>query len=215
MGKLNEARGLTSGLAANATGAERQGLAMLHLRELFRAEAASSEPAQRAELHRQIMEFVRAREGDKNSWAVATAAAAQYVNDPVAEFGGSKDPLEIWFLANVLYYRHRPLDAAKYYWDSARTGKYPKAYRYAADLYYVYGRYDMAEKVADDIARQPANPDTQWALYTRFKIPRVQWERGGMQSQSLEEAWCTAPSTISRASRAGSMLLSRVFGWAH
>ncbi len=78
---------------------------------------------------------------------------------------------------------------AKYYWAAARSGKYPKAYKYAADLYYSQGRLDMVEKVADEIARQPGNPDAQWASYMQFKIPRLQWERSGMRSEQLETAW--------------------------
>jgi hypothetical protein len=189
MGNLNQAQGLTSRLASNASGPQKHGLEMLHLRELFRAEAAAPDSAKRAELHRQIMDFIRARANDKDSWAISVAAAAQYVPDPVAEFGASNDPLENWLLANVLYYKRRPLEAAKYYWAAARSGQYPKAYKYAADLYYSQGRLDMVEQVADDIARQPGNPDSQWAEYMRFKIPRVQWERGGMRNAQLESAW--------------------------
>jgi outer membrane protein assembly factor BamD (BamD/ComL family) len=189
MGRLNEAQGLTSKLAENATGQDKGGLEMLHLRELFRAEAAEGDSGKRAALHRQIIGFVRARQDDKNAWAIAVAAAAQYVSDPVAEFGQSGDPFENWLLANVLYYKHRALDAAKYYWAAARGGKYPKAYKYAADLYYTQGRLGMVEKIAGEIAAQPGNPDAQWASYMLFKIPRVEWERGGMRDAALENAW--------------------------
>jgi hypothetical protein len=47
----------------------------------------------------------------------------------------------------------------------------------------------MVEKIADDIARQPDNPDAGWAAYMRFKLPRVAWERGGMTNVALENAW--------------------------
>jgi predicted Zn-dependent protease len=189
MGRMNEAQGLTSHLAENASSPNKNGLEMLHLRELFRAEAAASAPAERADLHRQIIEFVRARENDKDGWAIAVASAQQYASDPIAEFGASGDAFESWYLANILYYKHQLLEAAKYYWAAARSGKYPKAYKYAADLYYMAGRYDMVEKVADEIAGQPGNPDAQWAAYMRFKIPRLQWERGGMKNVELEKAW--------------------------
>lgn len=189
MGKLNEAQGLTSQLAENANGAQKQGFEMLHLREMFNAEAATPDATKRAGLHRQILDFIRAREGDKDSWAVAVAAAAEYVRDPVGEFGGSNDPFENWVLANVLYYRHQPLEAAKYYWAAARSGKYPKGYKYAADLYYSQGRLDLVEQVAGEVARQPDNPDAQWAAYMLFKIPRIQWERTAMRSAPLEHAW--------------------------
>jgi hypothetical protein len=183
MGNLNEA------LVAKASGAQKQGLEMIRLRELFGTEATASDPRKRADIHRQIVEFIRARENNKDSWAVAVAAAAQYVSDPIAEFGGSDDAFENWLLANVLYYKRRPLEAAQYYWAAARSGKYPKAYKYAADLYYSQERLDLVEKVVDDIAHQPGNPDAQWAAYMRFKIPRIQWERSRMKSVPLESAW--------------------------
>jgi tetratricopeptide (TPR) repeat protein len=189
MGKLGQAQGMTSELAANATGAQRQGLEMLRLRELFQAEATASDPAKRAQLHREAVEFIRSREGDKGSWAVAVAAAADYVPDPIAEFGASNDPFENYLLANVLYFKHRPLDAAKYYWAAARSGKYPKAYKYAADLYYSAGRLDLVESLVSELARHPSNPDAQWASYMRFKIPRIRWERSGMRNAQFESQW--------------------------
>jgi len=189
MGRMNEAQGLTARLAEDANGPQQRGLEMLHLRELFRAEAVESNPAKREQLHRQILDFVRVRQNDKDSWAVAVAAAAQFARDPVAEFGGSDDGFQNWFLANVLYYQHRPFEAAKYYWAAAQSGKYPKAYKYAADLYYSQGRLDLVEKVADEIASHPGSPDAQWAAYMRFKIPRIEWERGGKRSAALETGW--------------------------
>ncbi len=189
MGRMNEAQGLTSHLAQATTGPQRNGMAMLHMRDLFQAEAAAADPAKRAELHREIVDFARERENEKEGWAIAVASAAQYAHDPINEFGASNDPFQNWYLANILYYKHQNSEAAKYYWEAAKSGKYPKAYKYAADLYYMQGRLDMVEKVADDIARQPGNPDAQWAAYMRFKIPRIEWERGGMRNSQLENAW--------------------------
>lgn len=189
MGRMNEAQGLTARLAEDTNGPQQRGLEMLHLRELFRAEAVESNPAKREQLHRQILDFIRARQNDKDSWAVAVAAAAQFASDPVAEFGGTGDAFQNWFLANLLYYKHQPLEAAKYYWAAAQSGKYPQAYKYAADIYYTQGRLDMVEKVADEIASHPDSPDGQWAAYMRFKIPRIEWERGGKRSPALEARW--------------------------
>jgi outer membrane protein assembly factor BamD (BamD/ComL family) len=188
MGRMNEAQGLTARLAENASGPQQRGLEMLHLRELFRAEAAESNPSKREQLHRQMVDFIRARQNDKDSWAVAVAAAAQFLQDPVAEFGG-RDNFQNWFLANVLYYKHRLLEAAKYYWAAAQSGNYLKAYKYAADLYYSQGRLDMVEKVVDEIASHPDSPDAQWAAYMRFKIPRIEWERGGKRTVALQNRW--------------------------
>jgi len=190
MGRTNEAQGLTSHLAEGAmNGAQKNGLEMLHLRELFASEKAAADPAQRAALHRQIIDFARARENDRDGWAIAVASAAQYASDPLAEFGASGDAFENWYLANVLYYKHQTLEAAKYYWEAAKSGKYPKAYKYAADLYYMHGRLDLVEQIAAEIARQPGNPDAQWAAYMLFKIPRLAWERSGMPGGSAEKAW--------------------------
>ncbi len=190
MGRMHDAQGLTSHLASQApTAAQRNGMAMLHMRDLFQAEAAAADPAKRAALHREIVDYARERENDKQGWAIAVASAAQYARDPIGEFGASGDPFQYWYLANILYYKHQNLEAAKYYWEAAKSGKYPKAYKYAADLYYMQGRLDMVEKVANDIAKQPGNPDAQWAAYMRFKIPRIEWERSGMHNAQLENDW--------------------------
>ncbi|MGH7987511.1 MAG: tetratricopeptide repeat protein, partial [Candidatus Binataceae bacterium] len=189
MGQMNRAQNITGQLANGATGAQREGLEMLRLREMFRAEQAITDPAKRARQHREIMDYLRARQHEKNGWAVAVAAAADYVSDPVTEFGNSSDPFEIYLLANVLYYKHHRLEAAHYYWQAARSGQYPKAYRYAADLYYAQGHLDTVRQIVDQVAAQRGGPDAQWAAYMRFKIPRLQWERGGMHSAELERAW--------------------------
>jgi hypothetical protein len=190
MGRSNEAQGLTARLAAGEmTSAQRNGLEMLHLRDLFASEKTATDPAQRAALHRQIVDFARARENDRDGWAIAVASAAQYCSDPVAEFGASGNAFENWYLANVLYYKHQTLEAAKYYWEAAKSGQYPKAYKYAADLYYLHGQLEMVEQIARDIAWQPGNPDGQWAAYMLFKIPRLAWERSGMTNAAAEKEW--------------------------
>jgi outer membrane protein assembly factor BamD (BamD/ComL family) len=192
MGRINEAQGLTARLAESSNGPQQRGLEMLHLRELFRAEAAESNPVKRAELHRQILDFIRARQNEKDDWAVAVAAAAQFVNDPIAEFGSTNDGFVNWFLANLLYYKHQPLPAAKFYWAAAQSGNYPKAYRYAAELYYSQGRLEMVEKVVDEIASRPDSPDAEWASYIKFKIARIEWERDRKRNAALETRWTDA-----------------------
>ena len=52
--------------------------------ELFRAEALEQDPAKRDQLHRQILDFIRARQSDKDSWSVAVASVAQFAGDPAA-----------------------------------------------------------------------------------------------------------------------------------
>jgi tetratricopeptide (TPR) repeat protein len=195
MGKTEQAQGMTSKLAENASGAQREGLEMLRLREMFRQEDAASDPAKRAALHHDIIEFARSREDDKNGWAIVVATAGDNLHDPVAEFGATADGFENWLGANVAYYKHQMLPAANLYRAAARSGKYHKAYKYAADLFYVGGRVDMVEKVAQDIASQPSNEDAQWADYILFKIPRLEWERTGMRSTNLQDKWVGAAQT--------------------
>jgi hypothetical protein len=192
MGRTQQAQNLNARLEPGAAGEQRNGLEMLHLRDLFKQEAVAADASKRANLHGQIMQIIQENQNDKDAWAIAVAAAADYAADPVAEFGGTNDGLSNWFLANVLYYKHRSLEAAKYYWAAARSGKYPKAYKYAADLYYVSGRLDMVEQVAQEITREPGNPDGAWAAYMLYKIPRLQWERSGMRNADLEAQWVAA-----------------------
>lgn len=192
MGKPEQAQGVTAKLAEAATGAQKEGLEMLRLREMFRQAAAASDPAKRAGLHRELIDFARSREDNKDGWAIVVATAADNVHDPATEFGGTADGFENWLGANVAYYKHQMMPAANLYWAAARSGQYPKAYKYAADLFYVGGRVDMVEKVAQDIARQPSSPEAQWAAYMLFKIPRIEWERGGMRSAELHNKWIGA-----------------------
>lgn len=192
MGKAGKAARLTGQLAAGAYGSQREGLELMRLRELFEAESAAADPAKKASYHREAVDYIRLRQDNKNEWAVALSAVAQYVADPVAEFGGSSDPFEKYLLASVLYYKHQPLPAAKYFVEAANSGHYPKAYKYAADIYYTLGRMDLVAHLVDQIASQPGNPDAQWAAYMRFKIPRMQWERTGKRSTALESQWVAA-----------------------
>lgn len=192
MGKSGQAAKLAGELASGAYGSQRQGLELMRLRELFEAEAAASDPAKKADYHRKAVEYIRQRQDSKDDWAIALSAVSQYVADPVAEFGNSSDPFEKWLLASVLYYKRQPLPAAKYFTEAANSGRFPKGYRYAADIYYSLGRMDLVEKLVDQVAREPGNPDAEWAAYMRFKLPRLQWERTGKRSAPLEAAWAAA-----------------------
>jgi hypothetical protein len=192
MGKAGQAAKITGEMAEGASGASREGLELMRLRELFEAEKAATDPAKRAGFHREAVEYIKTRQNDKNEWAIALSAIAQYVPDPVAEFGNSTDPFEKWLRASVLYFKRQPLPAAKYFTEAAATGHYPKAYKYAADIYYSLGRIDLVEKLVDQVAKQPGNPDAQWASYMRYKLPRQQWERAGKSNAALEKQWVTA-----------------------
>src|ERR1700682_136114 len=198
-GQAGQAARLTGEMAAGASGSTRQGLELMRLRELFEAEKAATDPAKRAAYPKEAVDYVRAVQDDKNEWAIALSAIAQYVPDPVAEFGDSSDPFEKWMLASVLYYKRQPLPAAKYFTEAANTGHYPKAYKYAADIYYTLGRIDLVEKLVDQVARQPSNPDAQWASYMRFKLPRMQWERSGKSNPALKKQGTAAAEDYLKA----------------
>src|SRR5260221_7983581 len=138
------------------------------------------------------MEAARCAEKKRGGGGAGAAPAGDTFRDPEEEFGATADGFENWLGANVAYYKHQNLPAANMYWAAAKSGKYPKGYKYAADLFYVGGRVDMVEKVAQDIASQPSNPDAQWADYILFKIPRLQWERTGMRKTELKDKWVGA-----------------------
>ncbi|HVB82725.1 MAG TPA: hypothetical protein VNE82_22585 [Candidatus Binataceae bacterium] len=199
MGQAGQAAKLSGEAAEGASGSTREGLEMMRLRELFEAERGATDPAKRASFHREAVDYIRTRQDDKREWAIALSAITQYVHDPVAEFGNSGDPFEKWLLASVLYFKHQPLPAAKYFTEAAETGHYPKAYKYAADIYYTLGRVDLVEKLVDQVASQPGNPDAQWASYMRFKLPRLQWERGGKSNAALEKQWLAAAEEYLKA----------------
>ena len=192
MGKMDEAARMTNQLASNAGGSQREGMEMLRLQDLLKAEASTSDPQKRAEYHREAVDFMRAKQNDRDSWAIVLAAVARNVRDPVAEFGRSDDPFEAWLLANVLYSKRQQNEAAKYFVKAARSGHYPKAYKFAADIYYNEGHHEQVQELVDEIAKQPGNPDAQWASYMRFKLPHYQWQQGGGKNPQLEQRWTAA-----------------------
>lgn len=189
MGEAGKAASLAGELASGSYGSQRQGLELMRLRELIEAEQAATDPAKKASYHHEVVEYIRKRQHDKQSWAIALSAVAEYVHDPVSEFGHSSDPFEKWLLASVLYYKRQRLPAAKYFTEAANSGRYPKGYRYAADIYYSLGRMDLVRSLVDRVAREPGNPDAEWASYMQFKLARLQWDRGGEDSVKLEDAW--------------------------
>jgi tetratricopeptide (TPR) repeat protein len=165
---------------------------MLRLQNLFKAEAASNDPAKRAEYHKQAVDAMRGSEGNKQNWAITLASVGTNVQNPLAEFGNSTDPFEQFLLANVLYNKKQFPDAAKYFLAAARSGKYPQAYRFVADIYYAQRRYDLAEQLLNELSRQPSNPDAQWAKYMGFKLAHLSWEQGGGKNPDLEKKWVAA-----------------------
>jgi hypothetical protein len=165
---------------------------MFRLQTLFSAENATHNPAKKAGYHSQIVDAIKATEGSKDNWAVSVAAVAKYSSNPVAEFGGSSDPFEKWLLANVLVNKKDETGAAKYFVEAARgSGKYARGYRDAAAIYYNEKRFDQVQALLSDIERA-GGPDAQWAAYMKYKLPRQQWEAGGMKNAQVEDQWVKA-----------------------
>ncbi len=173
--------------ASNSGGGE-----MLQLQALFTAENATRDPAKKAQYHQEIVQKLKATEGDKQRWAIAVASVAKYSQNVEREFGSSSDPFEKWLTANVLLARKNQAGAAKYYVDAARgSAKYAKGYRYAADIYYNEKRFDQVEQLLNDVERT-GGADAQWAAYMKYKIPRNQWEQTGMKNTQLQDQWSKA-----------------------
>ena len=169
-------------------GTKTSGGQMLQLQTLFSAEAATSDPAKKAQYHHQIIDVMKSKENDKEGWAVDVAAASKYPKNAIEEFGSSSDPFEKWLLAAVLLSRHDEANAAKYYVEAGASGKYPKAYKFAADIYLREKRYDQVETVLSKIAAGGGG-DAQWAEYMRFSLAHNRWEQGGSKDTALENQW--------------------------
>ncbi|HXW85208.1 MAG TPA: tetratricopeptide repeat protein [Candidatus Binataceae bacterium] len=173
---------------------------MFHLQTLFAAENATHDPTRRAQDHAEIVSAIKATEDDKNNWAISLAAVGKYCSNPVAEFGNSSDPFEKWLLANVLYSVKRdPSSAARYFIEAAHgSSKYAKGYKMAAGIYDSQKRYDLVEQMLGDVERTGGS-DAVWAAYMKYKIPRAQWESGGMKNAQLEDQWVkTATDYLTR-----------------
>jgi tetratricopeptide (TPR) repeat protein len=184
MGKAEEAAKLVTGTGAK-TGS---GQFMLQLQTLFSAERATSDPAKKTAYHKQIIDAMKSKENDKEGWAVDVAAASKFPNNVVEEFGSSSDPFEKWLLAAVLLSRKDEANAAKYYAEAGASGKYPKAYKFATDIYLREKRYDLVEAMLTKIAAGGGG-DAQWAEYLRFSLAHNRWEVGGSKDAALEDQW--------------------------
>jgi tetratricopeptide (TPR) repeat protein len=189
MGEVGKAASLSASLALTTSGNEMQGAQMFRLAELFKAESAATDPARRAQLHHEAVELLRDSYGNRKEWSLSLAAVVRDVANPEAEFGASKDPFELYLLAEVLASTHHQMAAAKYYLAAARSGEYPQGYKYAIDIYYNAGRLDLVDAPLEELAKQRRNPMADWAAYMRFKIARTRWERSGMSDARLNDQW--------------------------
>ncbi len=154
--------------------------------------AMYAQPSKKAQFLKEIIDSARAKENDKEGWAIAVAAIAKNSHNPVEELGGSSDPFQNHLLANVLLAKKDPTGAAKYFLAAARSGKYPKDYKYAADIYFNQHNMGQVEAILNDLAKSSSNPDAQWASYMRYKLPRGTWEQSGMKNTQAEGAWVAA-----------------------
>jgi Tetratricopeptide repeat len=184
MGEADKAAALLGGANAKVG----SGQYMLQLQTLFSAERATRDPAKKAAYHKQIIDLMKSKQNEKEGWAIDVAAASKFPSNVVEEFGNSSDPFEKWLLANVLLSRKDEAGAAKYYAEAGASGKYPKAYKFAADIYLREKRYDQVEAMLNKIAASGGG-DAQWAEYVSFSLAHSRWEQGGSKDTALEDQW--------------------------
>ncbi len=154
--------------------------------------AMYAQPSKKAEFIKEIVDLARAKENDKEGWQIAVAGISKYSHNPVEELGGSSDAFQNHLLANVLLAKKDQSGAAKYFVEAARSGRYPKDYKFAADIYFNQHNMGQVEAILNDIAKSSSNPDAQWASYMRYKLPRGTWEAGGMKNTQAEGQWVAA-----------------------
>ena len=83
---------------------------------------------------------------------------AKYSHNPIEELGGSGDPFQSHLLANVLLAKKDQGGAAKYFVEAARSGKYPKDYKFAADIYFNQHNMAQVESLLTTSPNRPAIP---------------------------------------------------------
>jgi TolA-binding protein len=184
MGNAGEAQKYSGGLG-NTGGAE-----LFKLQTTYAAMYAN--PSKKPEFIKEIVDLARSKENDKEGWAIAVSGIAKYSHNPVDELGSLNDPFADHLLANVLLSKKDTSGAAKYYLAAAHSGKYPKDYKFAADIYFNQHNMGQVEAILNDLAKSSSNPDAQWASYMRYKLPRGNWEASGMKNAQAESAWLAA-----------------------
>jgi tetratricopeptide (TPR) repeat protein len=185
MGKAEEAAKL---ITPGAGSGDKWGQLMLQLQTLFQAEKATSEPAKKAEYHKQIIDAMKSVENDSKGWAIDVSAASKFPSNAVEEFGNSNDPFEKWLLAAVLLSRKDEAGAAKYYSEACDSGKYPKACRFAADIYQREKRFDMVQAMLEKIAHQGGG-DAAQAKFLEYSLDHDRWQKSGQKDTALEDKW--------------------------
>ena len=187
-GKMGDATKAAEFMQGTPTGKGASGQFMLQLQTLFSAERATSEPAKKAEYHKQIIDLMKTKENDKEGWALDVSAATHFPSNATEEFGNSNDPFEKWLLAAVLLSRKDEAGAAKYYSEACDSGKYPKACRFAADIYQREKRFDLVQEMLTKIAQQGGG-DASQATFLEYSLDHDRWEKSGRKDASLEDKW--------------------------
>ena len=182
MGKADEAAKLLPPTGAPGKGGS--GQFMLELQTLFSAEKATSDPAKKAEYHKQIVDAMKTKENDKEGWAIDVSAATHFPSNAVEEFGNGSDPFEKWLLAAVLLSRKDEPGAAKYYAEACDSGKYPKACRFAAEIYQREKRYDLVEAMLTK-----GGGDAAQTVFLKYSLVHDRWQKGGEKDTALESQW--------------------------
>jgi len=188
MGKAEEAAKYCLEPGPGGGGNNKGGNQMLQLQALFSAEKATSDSAKKAEYHKQIIDAMKSKENDKEGWAIDVSAASHFPSNAVEEFGNSNDPFEKWLLAAVLLARKDEAGAAKYYSQACDSGKYPKACRFAADIYQREKRFDLVQDMLNKIARQGGG-DASQAIFLGYSLDHDRWEKSGRKDTALEDKW--------------------------
>jgi hypothetical protein len=165
-------------------GSHGSGQFMLQLQTLFQAERATSDPAKKAAYHKQIVDLMKSKENDKEGWAVDVAAASKFPSNAIEEFGNSNDPFEKWLLAAVLLSRKDEPGAAKYYAEACDSGKYPKACRFAAEIYQREKRYDLVEAMLTK-----GGGDAAQTEFLKYSLNHDRWQKSGQKDTALESQW--------------------------
>ena len=186
--KMGDAKMAAETLPVGPVGKGASGQFMLQLQTLFSAERATSNPAEKAKYHQQIIELMKTKENDKEGWAIDVSAASKFPQNAVEEFGNSNDPFEKWLLAAVLLSRKDEAGAAKYYSEACDSGKYPKACRFAADIYQREKRFDLVQAMLTKIAQQGGG-DASQATFLEYSLDHDRWEKSGRKDTALEAKW--------------------------
>jgi hypothetical protein len=184
LGKMGKAEEATKYCSGSTKPGDKYGNLLLQLQALFQAEKATSDPAKKAEYHKQIIDAMKTVESDPKGWAIDVSAASKFPSNATEEFGNGSDPFEKWLLAAVLLSRKDEPGAAKYYAEACDSGKYPKACRFAAEIYQREKRYDLVEAMLTK-----GGGDAAQTIFLKYSLVHDRWQKGGEKDTALESQW--------------------------